>query len=310
MTAAVTITTGARLHFGLLVIGEAERRRYGGIGLMIDRPRFVLTVRPASANRIEAAPETVPRILQFLRAVGDSANWDVVVREEIPAHIGLGSGTQLGLALAAAVSRCHGEVTTAANDLARRVGRGKRSTIGTAGFDVGGFLIDAGTPDALHRHDFPASWRFVLATPPHHTGLSGEQERQAFRELPPMPADMLRRLQDAQRELSAAVASRDFARTSALLYEFGRTVGEYFAPIQRGVFADARMVALAERLRAEGIAGVGQTSWGPTLFALCDGAPNAESVATMIRQSAEWNDCDVRIVAAKNDGALVATADN
>jgi predicted sugar kinase len=310
MTAAVTITTGARLHFGLLVLGERERRRYGGIGLMIDRPRFVLTVRRAQTDGIEASREVAPRIAQFLsllRADGGSPGWEVSVAEEIPAHIGLGSGTQLGLALAAAVSRLKGEAVLPAVELARRVARSKRSTIGTVGFEAGGFLIDPGAASMPVRHDFPAEWRFVLATPRGPVGLSGELERQAFRELPPMAPSTVARLQAVQRELQTAVTTHNFDRCSASLYEFGRSVGEYFAPIQHGVFADPRMAALAEQLRAQGICGVGQTSWGPTLFALCDGAQRAEAAAAMIRSARDWSDCDVRIVAAKNDGAVVAT---
>jgi predicted sugar kinase len=103
----------------------------------------------------------------------------------------------------------------------------------------------------------------------------------------------------------SAAATNDFQAFSRAMYEFGRSVGEYFAPVQGDTFADPRMAALSRKLRAEGVEGVGQTSWGPTLFVLCDGPDSAELVAGKIRESSESDDCAVRVVAARNHGASV-----
>jgi beta-RFAP synthase len=274
----------------------------------------LLTVRRSETERIQATPTTADRIRDFLEMLRDrhvADVWDVEVHEEIPAHAGLGSGTQLGLALATAVSWLGGEPFPTAAELATRVGRGKRSAIGASGFEAGGFVVDLGLKPDGHaaaetiRQDFPTDWRFVLVTPNEEQGLSGELERDAFRHLPPMSRHQVGRLCESQSHLREALESQDFSRCSVALYRFGRTVGEYFASIQGGVFANPRMAALAEKLRAGGVESVGQTSWGPTLFALCDGEKSAESVASTIRKSADWGDCAVRVVAAMNHGAKV-----
>ncbi len=55
----------------------------------------------------------------------------------MPAHAGLGSGTQLALAVATAMRRLHGIARTCAGDAAR-LGRGARSGIGIGLFEQGG----------------------------------------------------------------------------------------------------------------------------------------------------------------------------
>ena len=212
MSPAVVITTGARLHFGLMVRGEPDRRCYGGIGVMIDQPRFAVTVRAARSDQIAASPEVTQRVCEFLsrlREAGYPGSWDVVVRDEIPLHAGFGSGTQLGLALARAVSRLSGEGDVAIEELARRVGRGARSAIGTIGFAAGGLIAYGDEIGEEHRRreplrrDFPANWRFVLVTPPDHAGLSGDHERQTFRTMPAMTNGLWSTLHEKSRRLTA-----------------------------------------------------------------------------------------------------------
>ncbi|MFO0919774.1 MAG: beta-ribofuranosylaminobenzene 5'-phosphate synthase family protein [Planctomycetaceae bacterium] len=311
----VTISTGARLHFGLVVRGEPGRRRYGGVGLMIDQPGFVLSVRAAEADHITASPFTTERIQQFLsnlRQLDGEPHWEIVVHEEIPAHAGLGSGTQLGLALASGIDRLRDDEDCSVMELARRLQRGVRSSIGTLGFQSGALITDGGKPAGSDfavptgRHEFPVDWRIVLITPQDDEGLSGEREKQFFNESPAMTAV---ELSDycllICTKLLPALADADFSAFSAAVSRFGQQVGQYFSSHQGGVIANPRMAALAEKLRVAGIEGVGQTSWGPTLFALCPNAAIGQSVAADISKSAQWADCRVRVVSAKNDGARI-----
>jgi beta-RFAP synthase len=303
---SLTIITGARLHFGLLVRGQGAARSYGGIGVMIDRPGFTMTLRRADQVRVQATPGTKRRIERYLAEWGGDSQADIIVRQEIPAHAGLGSGTQLGCALAGAIRRLNGEPPVDAQQLAQRVGRAQRSVIGTVGFEAGGLIAHGfSSPrngNAEIRRDFPTNWRFVLVTPRDSIGISGPAESAAFRDLPPMTDSRLTRLEKLANEMLAACEAGDSAATSDRLSEYGSLVGEYFAPVQGGVFADARMADLAGKLRSAEIHGVGQTSWGPTLFVLCESGLQAASLAAKIP---EWGfgDCAIQIAAAKNDGA-------
>jgi predicted sugar kinase len=100
------IQTGSRLHFGLLAYGPHSERQFGGLGLMIDRPGIELTA--TSADTWSAEGPLAPRVLDVCRLVlrhletdqlrVPPLRWKVV---HAPAeHAGLGTGTQLSLAIA------------------------------------------------------------------------------------------------------------------------------------------------------------------------------------------------------------------
>src|SRR5207302_1257090 len=86
-------------------------------------------------------------------------------------HAGLGTGTQLGLAVARLLATIAGQNDLDAVDLARRVGRGQRSALGIHGFAQGGFLVEGGKSAAadvaplLVRVSFPETWQVVLTFP-------------------------------------------------------------------------------------------------------------------------------------------------
>jgi predicted sugar kinase len=65
-----------------------------------------------------------------------------------------------------------------------------------------------------------------------------------------------------------AAARGQFAEFSESVYRYGRLAGMCFAAIQGGPYYGPRLIELVARVRELGVAGVGQSSWGPTLFAL------------------------------------------
>ncbi len=67
----------------------------------------------------------------------------IEVSECIPQHVGLGSGTQLALAIGLGLAMVCG-IDANVWDVASAMGRGRRSGIGTAAFQTGGFVVDAG----------------------------------------------------------------------------------------------------------------------------------------------------------------------
>ncbi|MBT4864624.1 MAG: GHMP kinase [Planctomycetaceae bacterium] len=323
MTSQVEITTGARLHFGILSHVPSGGREFGGAGLMINSPGFHLVVQPDDRDNIEADEPYRSRISQILGRIRASTPDRVIpqcrirVSRSIPPHSGFGSGTQLGMAVSRALSILTGEDEADGITLARRVGRGARSAIGIHGFAQGGFLLDAGKADRGEiaplegRVEFPSDWRIVLAAPRDGAGLFGADEEKAFARLPGMSATTTQHLRDiATKQLLPTVAAADFANFSEALYEFGQIVGSYFAPAQGGVFANPLMCNLAEVLRARGIRGVGQSSWGPTLFALVADADSADKLAAELAADATWQACHFHVAAAMNHGATAQVTDS
>jgi beta-RFAP synthase len=221
------------------------------------------------------------------------------------------------MAVSRALSNLFDEDEADAIALARRVGRGARSAIGIHGFTQGGFLVDAGKADQgeiaplAGRVEFPFDWRIVLVVPRDVAGLFGAVEEKAFARLPGMSATTTQQLRHiATEQLLPSVAAGDFANFSEALYEFGQIVGSYFAPAQGGVFANPLMCRLADVLRARGIRGVGQSSWGPTLFALVETPDSADKLAAELTADATWQGCDFHVAAAMNHGAVAQTGES
>ncbi len=273
----------SRLHFGLLARGPNAPRQFGGLGLMVDSPGLVIEAEPSEtwmahgplaeralrialqvASRfIELGIEPVPLEFSILKAPAE--------------HVGLGTGTQLGLSIAKLATTAAGRPEFSALGLASLSGRGERSGVGLHGFDVGGLVVEGGhhgtggTAPLLCRLEFPEQWKALIVAPPSAEGLHGPNERQAFAKLPPMPeseTDRLCRL--VLLGVLPAVVEHDLDEFGASLEEIQHRVGVWFSPAQGGIFASRRAEEIVKWLRNEGLSGVGQSSWGPTLYGFTD----------------------------------------
>lgn len=200
----------------------------------------------------------------------------IVVQQAALEHVGLGAGTQLAMTVADGIAQCCGLQLSAA-ELGRRVGRGARSGVGVHGYREGGFLVDGGRGNAtsiapcILRVPFPVEWSILLAIPEGLQGEHGSAELEAFAKL--TQADALMRQTEAMTRLLLlgilpALAERDLPTFGEALYDYNRRAGEMFRPIQGGVYSHARTATIIEGLRSQGIRAVGQTSWGPTVFAI------------------------------------------
>jgi beta-RFAP synthase len=315
----VAIQTGARLHFGLFAHRPQTGRHFGGVGLMIDLPGVHLTATPNKRDEV-AAPDCIQDRVRSLVAnyreqtaeLTQTIPCRMEVHRTIPAHQGLGSGTQLALAVGQALAILDGESDVSVLELAQRIGRGKRSALGIHGFEQGGLLVDGGKrqPEDIgtlvSRHEFPSAWRIVLVTPTRETGLSGAQERMAFEQLAGMPVPMTDRLcRIVLMDLLPALVERSFQGVSESLYEYGQQVGAYFEPIQGGRFASRQMEQFAQLLRNRGHVGVGQSSWGPTLFVLQESQAAAEELVRELTKDRNGQGCTFQIATALNQGARI-----
>ena len=314
----VSITTGARLHFGPLSVNAPAGGRFGGVGVMISSPGFAMTIRPSATDTVSGDPEVADRVSEFLRRIRQSTSQrnqipcEISIAKSIPSHCGFGSGTQLALAVARAVSIMEQESEPGLEVLAHRVQRGLRSAIGLYGFALGGFLVDGGRVESnqlgtlVARRDFPSEWRFVLGAPRQASGLSGAAEQSAFSKQPPMPVSLTAELcRIVLMDWLPSVIESDYGRCSEAMYGYGHAVGQFFTPAQGGVFANRRMSEWAGLIRSRGIQGVAQTSWGPTLAVLCSCEEDAQQITADFANDPAWEDCHFEIVRPLNGGATV-----
>jgi beta-RFAP synthase len=274
---SVFVETSARLHFGVLDLRGSLGRRFGGLGAAVPQPSLLLEVSrnadiTSEGEDAERAAEFARRFLSYHGLPGGA---HLQVHRAIPAHSGLGSGTQLGLSVAWALAELHG-LPSEAGELARAVSRGERSAIGTWTFARGGFIVEGGRragsaeiAPLLVRLPVPTDWRCVVAVPRGDPGLSGEAESAAFRRLPPPPeAEAARVAHVVLMQLLPALVECDLAGFGAALTTVQRITGAWFAPEQGGMFAPGHTSTLIARMSEWGAAGVGQSSWGPAVYGL------------------------------------------
>lgn len=290
---SVFVQAPARLHFGVLDLRGSLGRRFGGLGAAIPSPSLLLEVS-RSGNGIAAAGPDADRAAEFARrflahhGLGGGAR--VVVHHRIPAHSGLGSGTQLGLSVARALAELH-DLPTGPIELARAVARGRRSAIGTWAFALGGFIVEGGrrpgtdgVAPLIGRYRVPEHWRYVVAVPPGSPGLSGEAERAAFEQLPrPAAAEVERVSHLVLMQLLPALVEGDLPSFGEALTAIQRLTGAWFAPQQGGVFAPGPGAALIRQLESWGAAGLGQSSWGPAVYGLVEGPDAGAALAQRCR---------------------------
>jgi beta-RFAP synthase len=316
----IRVATGSRLHFGLLNVGEAAppARRFGGAGLMVRAPGVRLTASPAPTwcARGPLAERAMLFAQHFRQSVAPHPlpPQQLVIERTGPEHVGLGAGTQLALAVARALAAAGGLPPLDAAELARRVGRGLRSALGVHGFAHGGFLVDAGkrASEALAplvaRAAFPEEWRIVLVLAAGEPGRHGNPEQEAFYQLrrqaaPAAHTDALCRL--VLLGMLPALLERDLGAFGEAMYEFNARVGEAFAPVQGGTYAGPLVADLVAWVRRQGVAGVGQSSWGPGVFAVVGDEDQANHLAAGIRRHFPLGPGEVLVTAACNEGAAV-----
>ncbi|MGE0280550.1 MAG: beta-ribofuranosylaminobenzene 5'-phosphate synthase family protein [Rhizobiaceae bacterium] len=310
MSSSVVIRLPARLHLGFLDPSGSDARRFGSIGLPLSEPETVITLRRAPETVVEGpeAERAARHLATMKETLGLRGHHRLTIEHAIPAHAGLGSGTQIALAVAAALRTLHGRSLDIGND-AMRLSRGRRSGIGIASFDSGGIIIDAGQdgsgapPPVVARMPFPDEWRVILVLDQTTEGLHGEDEMAAFRKLPPFPRTSVGEIcRLALMGVMPALVSRDFASFGAAIASIQRLVGEHFAPAQGGVFTSRRVADVIAQLAAAGAAGIGQSSWGPTGFAF---APSEQAAQKFVASVAP-NGTELHIVRGRNDGAAIA----
>lgn len=321
---AVVVRAPARLHLGFLDPSGSLGRRFGSLGLTIEGIETAVEIAASTSDEVlaldpeaQADLDRAAGVLQRLRErTGRHAPLALRLLGTIPPHAGFGSGTQLALAIGAAFVRWHG-LAVDTPTLAGWLGRGARSGVGIGGFDQGGLLVDGG-PDAaghvaplLARVELPAAWRIVLVLDRRRRGLSGGDEKQAMGALAALPqaqaADICHQV--LMRVLPGA-SSDDFAAFAAGVNRVQQLLGEHFAPAQGGrAYTSAAVARLCEWIGAQPPgAAIGQSSWGPTGFAILPSEASAEAAIAAARHAGVVDPAlELRIVAARHHGAVIET---
>jgi beta-RFAP synthase len=288
----IFVEAPARLHFGVLDLRGALGRWFGGIGAAASAPTLLVSAAPAQTLCVhgEDADRAAHFARRFLDHHGIAGGADVVVHRALPPHAGLGSGTQLALAVARALAELHHRAVDPPA-LARAVGRARRSAIGTWTFATGGLVVEGGRHrdrddcgPLLARLSFPPEWRCIVVIPDAEPGISGTTEEDAFARLPqPAERDVERVAHLVLMALLPALADGDLTGFGAALTQIQDITGRWFAAVQGSTFAPGPSGELVHRMAEWGASGVGQSSWGPTVYGIVEGDAAAARLADLAR---------------------------
>jgi beta-ribofuranosylaminobenzene 5'-phosphate synthase len=299
------VKTFARLHLGLLDNNGEQGRLYGSIGLAVNRPYLVLRANASNTLAIEGyeTERVTAYARRFFHRFDLPAKAHINVLASIPPHVGLGSGTQLALALGTALAHLAG-LRLGIKEIALAVGRGIHSGIGISTFRHGGFVLDGGhriaekpdnsagadeharhleedsIPPVLFRKPIPRDWFFVTVIPARHQGFSGEQENRAFLDLPRAPSHLVDKISRVLLiKMLPALVEEDIESFGQALTSIQCMVGDCFSSVQGGRFANPISGKIVDFLLDRGAAGIGQSSWGPTVYGLVKGKEKARQLA-------------------------------
>jgi predicted sugar kinase len=347
LPAAVEVRTPCRLHLGMLSFGVREIRSFGGVGVMIDRPGVLLRVE--RSDRLNARGPLAERAVAFAEACGRAWGIEPACGIEVAlvprSHAGLGSGTQLGLAVAAGVRHLFlrepvedapsaapgGESlepaeqawtfdTSDAIALARAVGRGRRSCVGVYGFSRGGLIMEGGRlppdgPEDDATRDFspmvarvrlPSAWRCVVVTQRDAIGLHGAAEKQAFAALPPVPLEISAELaRIAVMDMLPAAVEGRFDEFSDAVFRYGLLAGKPFEPASSRLPHAGSTAELVELLGEVGVRGAAQSSWGPTVMACCRSLDAAAALCERLESLGLGQQYETTIAQFDTEGAVL-----
>jgi beta-RFAP synthase len=309
---SVSVFAPARLHMGFIDLGGSLGRKFGSIGVGINEIATRLSLCASDTLTVDGpcAERAAKAAQKFAEFHGLDCRVAIHIHAAIPEHIGLGSGTQLDLAVGMGLARFFGLEDLGVRDIAQASGRGARSGIGIAVFEQGGLVVDGGrgpdtvTPPLIARMAIPESWRLVLVFDRRGQGLHGKQEVEAFSALPVFPASETARLCHLlMMQALPALAEGDIRGFGAVITELQNAVGDHFAPAQGGRFTSPEVAAAMGWLEAQGAVGIGQTSWGPTGFCLLETPQLAAELAGAASQ--RFDGLDFLVATARNRGADV-----
>ncbi len=287
-TSRIVIRAYPRLHVGLVDLGDATPRKYGGAGFMLNDFPVEISVahgrhRLTGLQLLDRRGRTdILAALDRLKKLFPVRSARITIRLALPQHVGLGAKTAITLAILKGYELFSG-IKIGMNTLQLLSGRGGVSGIGIHGFFKGGFIVDAGhkvengrgfapssfrscseVPPIASRFRIPKSWRFALFFPRGHR-YSGGQELEFFRKNTPVSKSEVKdTLALIHHGLAPAVFADDILMVRDVLREIHR-IGFKRREIEGKTEAVRRLLT---KIREIPECAGGMSSMGPLIYAV------------------------------------------
>ena len=315
---SVKVIAPARLHLGFLDLNGGLGRGFGSLGLYLEEIVTELSLSPAAEST--ASGPGSDRALRNAELLLSHFNIDsgvtIEVKRTIPEHVGLGSGTQMAMAAGMGINKLFG-LRLATHELVDVLDRGKRSGVGIGAFNLGGFIVDGGrsestlVPPVIAHCEVPIEWRFVLIQDKAHQGIHGSDEIKAFEQLVPMDEVTVGEIcRLVLMQVLPAVYEQNCEHFGRAVSRIQELVGTYFAPVQGGIYLSPTVERAVHLLEQHGACGTGQSSWGPTGFAIYANETDAYQAIKRVRKDVDSDEIEFHICRARNRGAQIIVEDS
>ncbi len=334
----IFVRTPSRLHFTLFDLNGEIGRVNGGCGVALEFPRWKMTIkRNESSNEDHVDGKARQRVKLALQRVKEvfprftHQSFNITVNEIIREHAGLGSWTQLYLAIAKALFILDDKETVPATvHLARQLQRGGTSGIGIAAFDSGGFIVDGGhhissqdpegsifflpystmiraPPPILMRRSVPRDWHFLVIDSSNATRLGNGffDESQAFEMNCPIPADDVGKVvRLVMMQLIPGFVEGDLVSVRKAINSL-QFIGFKKAELK---LVDRRMIKIMRNLHEKNVA-CGLSALGPTLYCILEDKSRAIEIKEYLEGILDdFNlKADLHVGTASNEGAKITT---
>ena len=328
------IETHSRLHVTLIDLNGKYGRIDGGVGITTKNPKLVMEAEGGYDDiQVKFSPQILSnlnmditddykeKIISAASKISEFLNlnegYHFKLSKIFPSHSGLGSGTQLSMAAAKLILKLNDKDHNSP-EIAEIIGRGGTSGIGVASFDTGGFIVDGGhksslkksflpssaskasPPPIIARYDFPQDWKIIMVIPHVERKVFGDGEVNIFQKYCPIP---LREVQELIHvllmKLMPAVIEQD-------LDDFGQAINTVqnvgFKKIELEL-QHSLIHELIENMRTAGAAGVGMSSFGPTVYAITDNG--SKEISKAAQDTMEEIGGKIIITKAQNSGAII-----
>jgi beta-ribofuranosylaminobenzene 5'-phosphate synthase len=328
---SIRITTPCRIHLSLIDENGYTGRVDGGIGLMLDRPNVILEVSNSAdefkiechkyyRESVHVINEKASRIFKAFNI--SNKNYHFNLKRYYPSHVGLGSKTQLSLAIAFAITRLKGLNEISLQEVTKLVERGGTSGIGWRGFETGGFILDGGhdfgkgkeketfLPSSastsanpaltISRYDIPDNWRFVLVIPNVKKGAFGDEEISIFQNHAPIPRNEVNEVshQIIMKILPALIKNdlECFGEGLKRIQSIGFKKIEI--SLQHDVVKD-----LLKFFDEYGLKAYGMSSFGPSIIGIVEKDYEAEELLKEVQKNQRFRGGHIYICKPNNHGA-------
>jgi len=320
------IKTPSRVHMTLIDMNGGFGRLDGSVGLALNdggirlrakkSDMVIVTERFGSDLSVsECSPAFAEKVSNIAASLlPENSGIEIEFLSPVRPHIGLGSGTQISLSVAAAVNDLY-SLGKSVRELAQITKRGGTSGIGVLAFENGGFIVDCGHKSADKNGFFPSSkstappadlmlrmnfpdWDVVVAIPPTR-GISGEDEKNFFQTVCPVPIGDVREISHIiLMQMVPSVIEQNIEGLGSAVNSIQKLgFKKHEVEIQPKVVKET-----AELMIKSGLYGAGISSFGPAVYGFSENRKQSEEIKSVLLEKMPAGS-DVLITKANNTGA-------